>query len=42
MSTKIQYDSYGNSIDGTDYCSGVETCAQNLIKGLKSFTMCFL
>ena len=42
MSTKIQYDSYGNSIDGTDYCSGVETFAQNLIKGLKSFTMCFL
>lgn len=32
MSTKIQYDSYGNSIDGTDYCSGVETFAQNLIE----------
>ena len=32
MSTKIQYDSFGNSIEGTDYCSGVETFAQNLIE----------
>lgn len=42
MSSEFKYDSYGNSIEGTDYCSGVETFAQNLIKGLKSFTMCFL
>ena len=32
MSTNFRYDSYGNSIDGTDYCSGVETFAQNLIE----------
>ena len=32
MSIKFGYDSYGNSIDGTDYCSGVETFAQNLIE----------
>ena len=32
MSSKFNYDSYGNSIDGTDYCSGVETFAQNLIE----------
>lgn len=32
MSTKIKYDSYGNSIEGTDYCTSVETFAQNLIE----------
>lgn len=32
MSNKLKYDSYGNSIDGTDYCTGVETFAQNLIE----------
>ena len=32
MSSKIKYDSYGNSIEGTDYCTGVETFAQNLIE----------
>lgn len=32
MSTKFQYSSYGNSIDGTSYCSGVETLAENLIE----------
>ena len=32
MSSEFKYDSYGNSIDGTDYCSGVETFAQNLIE----------
>lgn len=32
MSNKFNYDSYGNSIDGTDYCSGIETFAQNLIE----------
>ena len=32
MSIKFGYDSYGNSIEGTDYCSGVETFAQNLIE----------
>ena len=32
MSTNFRYDSYGNSIEGTDYCSGVETFAQNLIE----------
>ena len=32
MSNKFNYDSFGNSIEGTDYCSGVETFAQNLIE----------
>lgn len=32
MSNSFKYDSYGNSIEGTDYCSGVETFAQNLIE----------
>lgn len=32
MSNKFNYDSFGNSIDGTDYCSGIETFAQNLIE----------
>lgn len=32
MSSKFNYDSFGNSIDGTDYCTGVETFAQNLIE----------
>ena len=32
MSSEFKYDSYGNSIDGTDYCSGIETFAQNLIE----------
>lgn len=32
MSNNFKYDSYGNSIEGTDYCSGVETFAQNLIE----------
>lgn len=32
MSSKFNYDSFGNSIEGTDYCSGVETFAQNLIE----------
>lgn len=32
MSTKIQYSSYGNSIDGTNYCSGVETLAENIVE----------
>ena len=36
MSTDFRYDSYGNSIDGTDYCSGVETFAQNLIEDNES------
>ena len=36
MSTKIKYDSFGNSIDGTDYCTGVETFAQNLIEDNES------
>ena len=38
MSIKFGYDSYGNSIDGTDYCSGVETFAQNLIEDNESDT----
>lgn len=32
MSNSFKYDSYGNSNEGTDYCSGVETFAQNLIE----------
>lgn len=32
MSIKMNYDSFGNSIEGTDYSSGVETFAQNLIE----------
>ena len=32
MSSEFKYDSFGNSIEGTDYCSGVETFAQNLIE----------
>ena len=32
MSTKIEYCSYGNSIDGTNYCSGVETLAENIVE----------
>ncbi len=30
--SKIQYSSYGNSIDGTNYCSGVDTLAENIIE----------
>ena len=36
MISKMKYDSFGNSIDGTDYCSGVETFAQNLIEDNES------
>ena len=36
MSSKFNYDSFGNSIEGTDYCSGVETFAQNLIEDNES------
>ena len=32
MSSDFKYDSYGNTIDGTRYCSGVETFAQNIIE----------
>lgn len=32
MSSNFKYNSYGNSIDGTTYCSGTETVAQNLIE----------
>lgn len=32
MSIKMNYDSFGNSIEGTDYSSGIETFAQNLIE----------
>lgn len=32
MSNNFKYDSYGNSIDGITYCSGVETFAQNIIE----------
>lgn len=32
MSNSLKYDSYGNLIEGTNYCSGVETFAQNLIE----------
>lgn len=32
MSSKFNYDSFGNAIEGTDYCTGIETYAQNLIE----------
>ena len=32
MSNKLNYSSYGNSIDGTNYCSGVETLAENIVE----------
>lgn len=32
MSSKFKYDSYGNSIEGTNYCTGIETYAQNLVE----------
>ncbi len=32
MSSKIQYSSIGKSVDGTTYCSGVETLAENIIE----------
>lgn len=31
-SEKMNYISYGQSVDGTNYCSGVETLAENLIE----------
>ena len=32
MSNKLNYSSYGNSIDGTNYCTCVETLVENLIE----------
>lgn len=32
MSNKINYSSKGNSVDGTNFCSGVETLAENLME----------
>lgn len=36
MSSKIQYNSIGKSVDGTTYCSGVETLAENIIEDNES------
>lgn len=36
MSNKINYQSIGKSIDGTTYCSGVETLAENIIEDNES------
>lgn len=35
-SEKIQFSSFGKSIDGTTYCSGVETLAENIIEDNES------
>ena len=31
-SKKLKYISYGKTVDGTNYCTGVETLAENLIE----------
>ena len=36
MSSKLDYFSIGSTVDGTNYCSGVETLAENLIEDNES------
>ena len=36
MSNKIQYSSFGETIDETNYCSGLETLAENILEDSES------